>query len=214
MNITGLLISYILLFIMFIIAIIFPIFPLRNETIRKLVHIGMSNWWIIALLFFDNYFYALIPPFTFIILNYLSYRFNLIKSIERKDKSDLGTIYYPLSFFILILFSYTYLHLPYIGALGGLIMGYGDGIATIIGIRYGKKKLYKKKSIIGSISMFIISYIIVFIILFLYNPIHIVLFSFIIALLATIFELFSSRGIDNLTVPLLSALVYYCLLLI
>ncbi len=214
MNITGLFLSYLLLFLMFLIAIVLPRFKIKDNITRKIVHIGISNWWIIAMIFFDDYSIALIPPVSFLILNYLSYRFNIVKSIERNDKKELGTIYYPLTLIILVLFTFGYLKKPYIGAIGVLIMGYGDGGATIFGQIFGKTKIYKKKTYIGSLAMFIISSITIFILLSIYNPSHILLFSYTIALVATILELFSYKGIDNLTVPLFSSFLYYILQLI
>ncbi len=197
---------------MFIVATILPKYHVSNELTRKLVHIGMSNWWFIVLFFFTQFHFALIPAVSFILLNYLSYRYHLVKGIEREDKSDLGTIYYPISLVILVIFSFGLLSKPYIGAIGVFIMGYGDGIAGILGSRFGKKRLCKNKTYIGSMFMFIISFLTTFILLWYYHPVHMILYSFIIASVATILELFSYKGIDNLTVPIMSSFIYYLLL--
>ena len=108
---------------------------LSDEGSRKFVHIGVSNFWFIAMYFFTSSFWASLIPILFIVVNFLSYRFSLISSMERKDKeiNDLGTVYYPISLTVLALFSFSSLSLPYVGALGILTMGYGDGFAAIIG---------------------------------------------------------------------------------
>ncbi len=209
----GLFLSYFLLFSLFLIATILPKLNVSRELTRKIVHIGISNWYLIAMCYFDNLI-AIIPPITFTILNYLSYRFNIVKGIERENKKELGTIFYPLALVILVLFSYGKLQKPYIGAIGALVLGYGDGLATIIGKRFGKVKLYKNKTLIGSFSMFIISFVTTFILLIIYNPVNIIVFSIIVAFTGTICELISSKGFDNLTVPLISSFIYYLLIII
>jgi len=196
---------------MFLLSILLPKYHISVEMTRKVIHIAISNWWLIAMIFFTNTFIALIPPISFLILNYFSYHYNIVTGIERVDKQELGTIYYPLSLIILIIFTFGYLQIPYIGAIGILIMGYGDGIATIMGYHFGKKKLYKNKTYVGSISMFIISFITTFILLWIFNPIHLLLYSFTIAIVATLAELFSSKGFDNLSVPLSTTLIYFLL---
>lgn len=199
---------------MFMIATLLPKYQISKELTRQIIHIGIANWWIIAMIFFKDVYIALIPPVSFVILNYLSYRYHLVSGIEREDKHELGTIYYPISLILLVIFSFGYLHLPYLGAIGVMIMGYGDGITTIIGYQYGKKKIYKNKTYLGSMTMFIISFLTTFILLWIFNPINLFLYSFIIATTATIAEVLSCKGLDNLTVPLFTTLVYYLLITI
>lgn len=206
--IIGLFLSYLLLFICFIIAEVFQRFNVPKEITRKTVHIMISNWWIIALVYLDNY-YALIPPLTFLGLNYLSYRFKLVKGIERDDPKQLGTLFYPLAMILLVLFGISQ-HKLYIGAIGGLILGYSDGLATIVGLTFGKHKIYRDKSYIGTSTMFIMSFTVTFIILLIYQQNFVFLASLIVAIAATFNELFiTDHGTDNLSVPLLSSLVYY-----
>ncbi|MFP4287318.1 MAG: diacylglycerol/polyprenol kinase family protein [Candidatus Izemoplasmataceae bacterium] len=174
---------------------------LNDEGSRKFIHIGVSNWWLVAMVLFEpsTYYLAVIPPFTFIVLNYLSYRFDLIQSMERKEKSlsDLGTVYYAISLFIITFFAFYYDHLQ-IGALAILSMGYGDGLGAIVGKHFNSKKLYGHKSLLGSLTMFISTFIIG-ILLF---PSSIVIVIF-ISIIATLIELFTPKGLDNLSVPLL-----------
>ncbi len=211
--ILGLLLSYILLFICFIIALILPKLKVPKEITRKVVHIMISNWWIIALIYLNNYF-ALIPPITFLGLNYLSYKYKLVKGIERDDPKQLGTIFYPLAMILLVLFGISQ-HKLYIGAIGGLILGYSDGLATVFGVTLGKRKLYRDKTYVGSITMLVMSFMVTFIILNLYHQEYILLGSLVVAFSATFNELFiTDHGIDNLSVPLLSSIVYYLFQLI
>lgn len=157
----------------------------------------------------------MIPPITFILLNYLSYRQNLFKAMERGGKGNLGTVYFPISLLILVVLTFGILDRPEIGAIGILILGYGDGLAAVIGVKYGKHKLIFGKSFEGSLAMFVASLMVGLVISSLFFPITTALILGVtIAILATIVELFSPKGFDNLTVPLATSLFYYLLIIL
>ena len=187
-----------------------------TEFTRKFVHIGVSHWWLVAMYFIDDMRYALVPPVIFVFLNYYSYKKELIKSMERgKDSSDLGTVYFPISLIVLILLTWKggFLgqDLRYLGALGTLIMGYGDGFAAIIGKKFGHRKYVifgNKKSLEGSVGMFAFAFAVSSVILgtFLGFDVNLFRISFVIAVLAAITEAITPYGFDNLTVPILSTL--------
>ncbi|MDY0294820.1 MAG: hypothetical protein RBQ71_03330 [Acholeplasmataceae bacterium] len=219
LNVWGLVASYLLIFLIIGISTVLQ----KNEVLgdegaRKFIHIGVSNWWILAMIFFvDEHavWYAVIAPFTFIVLNYLSYRLNILKAMERGGKGNLGTVYFPISLLILVILTFGVTQNPWIGAVGILVMGYGDGLAAVIGTAYGKHKLAFGKSIEGSLTMFIVSFIIVFgISLFLTSIISAVFIALGVAIVATVVELLTPKGLDNLSVPLSSSLIFYLLLLV
>ncbi len=213
-NIIGLILSLLLTGgVIFISTILQKAGYVGDEGARKFVHIGVSNWWIIAMIFFDNIWFAIIPPILFIALNYLSYKFSLIKAMEGGSRSNLGTVYYPISLAILILVTFNS-HLLYIGALGILVLGYGDGMAAVIGTKFGKNKIIFNKSVQGSATMFIFSLVVSFIILSIFTPKIQYIGSLIIASFATTVELLTPYGLDNLSVPLGSSAVYYLLTLV
>ena len=217
-NIIGIIVS--ILFVVLIIAIsslLTKFKKLSNEGSRKFIHVGVSNWWIIAMIFFDNNIYAAIVPGLFVIVNYISYKKQVFKAMERDgSKKDLGTVYFALSLLILALITFRNTEFSYIGALGILTMGYGDGLAAVVGVKYGKRKFRifgNEKSLEGSLTMFIFAFIVSLIILYTFNPVNAVLFSLIIALFSTSFEALSPYGLDNLTVPLGTSLIYYLFIL-
>jgi phytol kinase len=219
MNVWGLVLSYVLIFLVIGVSTILQKAKVfGDEGARKFIHIGVSNWWILAMIFFtdDNkMWFAMIPPITFILLNYISYRQNLFKAMERGGKGNLGTVYFPISLLILVIFTFGIMHRPDVGAMGILILGYGDGLAAVFGVRYGKHKLSFGKSIEGSLTMFVASLVIGVLVSTLVFPITTALWiGLVIALFATIIELFSPKGFDNLTVPLATSLLYYLLLIL
>lgn len=217
-NVFGIIFSIIFVFLIIGVSSILTRFNLlSNEGSRKFIHIGVSNWWIIAMIFFNNNIYASIVPALFVVINYISYKKQVFKAMERDgSKNDLGTVYFALSLLILSLITFKNVEYSYLGALGILIMGYGDGFAAVIGVKYGKNKfkvLENEKSLEGSLAMFIFSFIVSIVILYIFNPVNIILYSLVLAIISTFLEAFSPYGLDNLAVPLGTSFVYYLITL-
>lgn len=210
-NVVGIIVSYIFVAVIIVAAKFFE--KAGKEASRKFIHIMLGNWWFIAMYFFDNAICASIVPLSFVVINYISYKKNLISVMERDeaDKDGLGTVYYALSLFVLSIFTFGVIKRPEIGLCSILIMGYGDGLAAIIG-RSVKSLPYKigktRKTIAGSGTMLFISFIIVAIFL---ASVHANLWwlkAILVAISVTVLEAVSIKGTDNITVP-----VFACLLL-
>ena len=210
-NVIGLIVSYVFIAIIIVLAKIFE--KKSKEASRKFIHIMLSNWWIIAMIFFDNVIWACIAPLSFVIINYISCKKNLISVMERdeKDKDGFGTVYYALSLLIIAIITFGILNRPEIGLCAILILGYGDGFAAIIG-RNVKSLPYKigksKKTVAGSATMFFISFLIVAIFLASIQAPMWFLKSILLAVSVSVLEAIGTKGTDNLIVP-----VYACLLL-
>lgn len=216
-NIYGLVIS--ILYIGLVIGISGLFSKASKEASRKFIHIMLANWWIIAMIFFDNIWIAGILPALFIIINYASYKFDIIKSMERDDESGeektLGTVFYAISLLIVVILCFGFFKNTIIGLVGILVMGYGDGFAAIAGKSIKSKEfsiLGGKKSLAGCSTMLIISLIIISCALAYFNVQYWYIKSIIIAIVATIFEAISVKGTDNLTVPILTTLMVWMVL--
>jgi phytol kinase len=187
---------------------------LSIEGARKFIHIGVSNWWFILMFFFDSLIFAVIPPIIFIILNYISYKNNLIKPMERDGKGTLGTVYFPIALLILVIASFTVTNL-YIGGLGILVLGYGDGLAAVLGIKYGKKKIYGNKTLVGTIAMFVTTLMITgLLMIYLTSIANALWISLVIAFVISGVELVTPKSLDNLTVPLATSFLAMLLMLL
>lgn len=210
----GLILSFVLVFVIIGLSELFQRLKIYGpEGSRKFIHIGVSNWWFLMFYYFDNLWIALIAPFIFILLNYYSYKTNLIKSMEREGKGNLGTVYFPIALFILVIFSFIVKDSFY-GGVGILVLGYGDGLAGLIGSKFGKTKVYHDKTLAGLLTMFIASFVVILLLFMIYTPITgfvVYLFSFVIAITASLVELFTKKGLDNLTVPFVVTLLTYLL---
>lgn len=211
-NLYGLIASF--LYIGVIIATSTLFSKVSKEASRKFIHIMLSNWWIIAMVFFDNMWFAALGPAIFVVINFLSYKFNIIKVMEREDeeKDGLGTVYYALSLLILALITFGPLQNPTIGLVGVIVMGYADGMAAIVGksIKSPEIKLNgNKKTIAGSATMFVVTLIIVSGALVYFGVANWFLKALIMAIIATIVEAVSVKGTDNITVPLLTSGMFF-----
>ena len=214
MNWIGILISYIYISIVILGAKLFE--KKWKEVSRKFIHIMLGNWWIIAMLFFNNVWFASFVPATFVIINYLSYKKDLIKVMEREEQDGFGTVYYALSLLILAIVSFGIFKNPILGLVPTLVMAYGDGLAAIIGKRF-KSKRYKlgdtKKSFAGSLTMFLIAFIFIGGYLWFVNSnifwtsTHWPLISIMLAFCVTAIEAISGKGMDNITVPVSTLLL-------
>ena len=71
-NWLGILVSYLAIFLVIITAKLFE--KKGKEASRKFIHIALGNWWLIAMYFFNNIWFAIFPPATFVIINYISYK--------------------------------------------------------------------------------------------------------------------------------------------
>ncbi|CCV64629.1 hypothetical protein, similar to phosphatidate cytidylyltransferase cdsA (2.7.7.41), putative fragment [Alteracholeplasma palmae J233] len=214
-NIWGLILSFVLVFCVIGLAeILKKKKVLGDEASRKLIHIGVSNWWFLMFYFFDQIYYAIAAPIIFIILNYVSYKTNLIKSMERSGKGNLGTVYFPISLLLLVIASMTFTT-PLVGGIGILVLGYGDGLAALLGKKFGKKQIINHKTWVGSITMFLVSFLVSTLLMVGYSSIsiqYILLYAGLVGILATLIELLTPKGLDNLTLPLLISLLMYVLI--
>ena len=209
MNFLGIIVSYLYVGLVIIGGKIFE--KRGEEASRKFIHIMLGNWWFIAMFFFTNVWFAAFPPATFIIINYLSYKKDLIKVMERDEQDGLGTVYFAIALLILVIVSFGIFKNPWLGLVPFLVMAYGDGLAAVIG-KSIKSKRYKlgetKKSFAGSLIMFVISTLLIGAYL-VFNlgktfwlgthwPVVACLAGFAIMAL----EAVSGKGWDNITVPI------------
>jgi len=167
-----------------------------------------------------NFPFFVAAPFIFI--TFLSTPYSPIKSLSKKMAGltevtegghHLGLMFYAVSYTILAsLFSTK----PYIIASGIFPMAYGDAAASLVGQRFGKTKyrVFAQKSLEGSIAMFAVSFGVFAMSLFFFSALYPVSLSLSVmaalgvAFAAAIAEALTPRGFDNITVPLLSALVF------
>ena len=208
-NLIGIIVSFFYIVLVFILSNF--VSKKGEEHSRKFVHIMLCNVWVIYLIFIDSLLVACILPAAIVIINRFSYKFKILKTMERENNDGFGTIYYAISILLTSIFSY-YLNNPMIGTIGMLVMGYGDGLAAVIGQNINSPK-YKigntSKSLAGSLTMFIVSLVISCIVLNLLGAEYFILKAIGMAVISTLLEAVSIKGLDNITVPIGLVLLTY-----
>ena len=185
------------------------------EVSRKLAHILLSNWILLALAVYQSAWSACILPACFILLNTISYRRGLFSGIEREEDNTPGTVWYAVSLFLLCLAGYS-LGTPWIAACGMLAMGYGDGLGALVGRRWGRSRFpepFAGKSLEGMLTVLVFSALAVGAACAVYggSPAFALRAALACAAPAAAVELFTPRGLDNLTLPLSVSLIVYLL---
>jgi dolichol kinase len=106
----------------------------------------------------------------------------------------------------------TLISFPKVVALVAIYtLAVADPLSAIIGIKYGKTKIVKGKSLEGSLAFFTASLIITFLVFFWWTSYlqimlgSIILLSFLVAFIGSLFEMIPLRIDDNLTIPLFTA---------
>ena len=187
----------------------------QGELSRKFIHIMLGNW-VFASAFFTDVKAAIFVPALFVIINALSRKYNLISSMERQDDSW-GTVYYSISLCVTIVvrFATGWDMFPIIGVL---IMAYGDGLAALVGAKFGKKKPYyfaPDKTLAGSVTVFVVATAVTAITLLTVGEAEhilrlgigmIILIAVCNGFLSAFIEAAGIKGADNLTLPISSAL--------
>lgn len=176
---------------------------------RKFIHVGVGMWAVGTVLLFQRWQWAVIPPLTFVLVNYVSYRRQAIAAMDAVEGETLGTVYFPISFAVLIPLLWN-TRVLFVAAL--MPMTWGDAFASILGQRFGRHRYTvfgHTKSWEGSLAMFAFSFVAVGAALagFGESGGPAVAAAVATAVAATLAEAISPWGIDNLLVPLASAAV-------
>ena len=206
------LIGIYIVFIFLISKLLKKFYPNNQELLRKIIHIGMGP--LIPLAKFLEIEQSAAQYFAggISILILINYIYKLFPIIEDIDRQSFGTFFYCFS--LLILISLFWEQDPLSLTAGFFIMTFGDGLAGLIGKNFKSKswKIFnQKKSIIGTTTMFLISFLVVSILGY-KNNLDFNYYYFGIALLATLLEQISIIGIDNLSVPIITSIIFHLLI--
>ena len=136
------------------------------------------------------------------------------------EGNNLGTVYYPISLLVLVILSWGGLVPKYVGGLGILILGWGDGVAAVVGESLSSPALFfgnRRTSLAGSAAMLLASFTVALVVL---RPALgemgagvVAGRALVVAVAAAGLEGFTSGGTDNLTVPLGTVGLYWLLFL-
>ena len=176
-----------------------------SKVLRELTHTSMGVWPLLWFLFQTKLVATLVPLIVTIML--AAAPKNLQSVFSDKDEKHIGLVFYAFSFTVVTYFFW----MEYWGAAAIFSLSFGDGLGGLIGSRYGRLKYkipwVKVKTIEGSTTIFVISFLAIIIAQLIYNPsggINYVV-ALVGAIFTTIIEAISPYHSDNLTIPLLLA---------
>lgn len=186
------------------------------EITRKIVHIGAGQVILLAWWLQTPAWMGITASVLFSLVALLSYRYPILPGVNGVGRHSLGTFFYAVSIGLLTA-AFWPMGLPQYAALGILVMTWGDGLAALVGQNFGRhpyKILGSTKSWEGSLTMLLISFVVSLLVLGLTTGFTtpVLAIATLVALAATGLETLSFYGLDNLTVPLGSALLAYGLM--
>ena len=184
------------------------------ELVRKVVHIGTGNVLLIAWWLHIPTWLCVTAGVTFSAIALASHHTNILPMLNDVGRKTYGVFYYALS--ITVLVGLLWDHHPQYAVIGVMVMSWGDGMAALIGKRFGKHTFIymgNKRSLEGSLAMFVTSLIVMLGIFASGHSLsaHDIGVAIPVAAIAAMLEAFSPGGTDNLSVPLASASLSYFL---
>ncbi|KAA0001630.1 MAG: phosphatidate cytidylyltransferase [Thermoplasmata archaeon] len=210
-DIAGLITVYVyVIILLFLSEKVLKKYPLIS---RKFLHIMVGNIFFILPLFDHAWVMAFVAAAPFIVLTFLVSPHSPLKLVSGTSAAGhgMGLVYYAISWTIL---AYVFFDRPEVIAVGIVAMSYGDGFASLVGSRYGKRKYDicgDVKSVEGSLAMMVMTVIVSAVALIYYGaPISIPVIG-IVAVASAVVEALTPMGLDNLSVSLSAAFLYYAL---
>ena len=187
-------------------------FNLPQDISRKVTHIGAGSLIVFLALYNDLHWSKYLNVTILIVWIILLIQKGLFASDEDEavktmtrtgDKSEL--LKGPLYFVIVAAICGTLFYKTFPGIMAMTTLGWGDGIAPIIGSRYGKLKyeVLSSKSLEGTASMFIAAFAASLFFVWLIIPSEFnVMRIFLLSAIATVVEACSPKEIDNILIPI------------
>jgi len=200
--------------LVFLTSAILRHFGHEPELVRKVVHIGTGNVLPIAWWLHIPFEICLAAGILFSAIALASHYTNILPMLNDVGRKTYGVFYYALSITILVALFWEQ-HPQYV-AIGVMVMSWGDGMAALIGKRFGRHTfvhLGNQRSLEGSLAMFVTSMAVIVAILGFSQDLQWrnVMMSVPVAAIAALLEAYSPGGTDNLSVPLVSAFLSYFL---
>ncbi len=184
-----------------------------SDFTRKFVHIGVGMLiWIVPFLF-DSPWPFVAACLTFMVINLLDWRYGFFSSMTSSDRSNLGTVYFPLAAAAAAIIFWDY---PPLMVAALMPLTCGDGLAAVIGRSFGRNTYTvfgQTRSIEGSITFFIMGGIFTWLALWAQrgppeiSPAAALLPALVILLGTTLTEAISVFGLDNLTITAVAILI-------
>ena len=180
---------------------------------RKVIHIGVGMMsWIIPYLFSSPWPFVVACGF-FAVLNLLDYKYGFFSAMASSDKSNLGTVYFPIAAAVVAIIFWDR---PPLMVAALMPLTWGDGIAPVVGKKFGKRLYHihtSTRSLEGSLGFFVACFFFTWLALWLVegspviSPAEAILPALIVTITTTIAEAISIWGLDNITITAVSIFI-------
>lgn len=198
----------IIFFSLFVIAEILYRKGANAETTRKFVHFGGAFVTIFFPFIITSHWTVLALAVGFAIIMLITKKVGILQSVHGVERKSDGAIYHPIAIYTCFLYSQI-LNQPMFYVISILILAISDALAALVGKSYGANEYLvevgTRKTIEGSVTFFLTSFLIVHLILLLATQTgrtESVLIALLISVTVTVFEGVSLKGADNLFIPL------------
>jgi phytol kinase len=190
-------------FIIFIVMLITEFFwrykKLSTEVSRKVVHIFTASF-VATWPLFMSWGYITLVGIAFLLVVILSWKFNIFRSIHSVERTTWGEFFFAVSIILISIWFKT----NWIFAASMLHLGVADGMAALLGTRYGQDHQYRifghKKTLTGSLTFLFFSILILGTVAIWWGGISWIYILW-LPFALTILENLSIAGTDDLFVP-------------
>jgi phytol kinase len=178
----------------------------HSELSRKFIHITVGSF-VAFWPYFMSWNEIRLLSLAFLLVVGFSRYFKLFKAIHSVARPTWGEVYFAVAVGAISFITQT----KWVYAVALLQMSLADGLAAVIGVKYGKASNYKvagqTKSFAGTATFILVSFVILAVFNF-YGPTAINLLTMAgLSIAAGIVENLGAFGLDNLLVPILIAIV-------
>ncbi len=186
--------------------------PQQREWSRKLLHIGTGPVVLIAWALGIERAIALPAAAAVTLLTALNHYFRLLPAVEDVGRHSYGTVAYGAAITVLLALFWPWQ--PTAVAAGVLVMALGDGLAGLLGASLPSPSWTlwgQRKSVLGTASMAVVSLAVLLVLRAAGGVGPPASALVLIALVAVLLEQIALLGIDNLSVPVATGLLWHWL---
>jgi phytol kinase len=184
----------------------------KAEHTRKLVHVGSGLITLLFPIMLNSHWQVLFLSSSFLLILFLSTKFNQLKSINAIDRNSVGSLAFPIAIYICYI-AFNYFDSKLVFYLPILTLAICDPLAALVGKRWPKGKYStakESKTLMGSAAFFMSALAVSILLMYILQDSTQFKFleALLIAFTATCTEAVSKNGYDNINVPCIVLITY------
>lgn len=184
-----------------------------SDFTRKVIHIsvGMMSWLVPFL--FDSPWFFVVAALSFAAINLLDWRYGFFAAMVSSDRSNLGTVYFPLAAAAVVIFFWEQ---PRLLVAALMPLTWGDGLAPVVGRAVGRNGYSifgSHRTLEGSAGFVLAASLFAWLALSLVtgspaiNPAAALLPALVLGFVTALVEAVSTWGLDNVSITVAAVLI-------